>query len=196
MSIEKVKERIIESAKAKAEQIVSEEEKRLEPLMQSFLENARSEFKTNVDKSFLEIDRELKRKVEFETLGIERAILLEKTKILDSLFDSVLNRLLNVHSDKYYDFLCNLIKRDAINDGCEIFMNEKDFNRFSKKLSEFVKKEFGKSITIAGTFANIKGGCIIKGKEVEFDDSFETIVQEIRDSSEIRISQSLFKVNK
>jgi len=193
MSIEKVQERIVENANLKASLVIKNEEDKLNNLMQAFLKEIQRDFKQKKAKLFEEVDKEFKRKAEIETLGLERAVLVKKTELLDEFFNAVMDKLLNMKDEDYYSLLCKLIEQNVIKDGCEVLLNERDYLRFAKKLSNFLDKSYGKNVKLSERNINIKGGCIIIGKEVQFDNSFESIVKELRESSEVEINKSLFK---
>lgn len=193
MSIEKVQEKIIENANSKASQIIKEEETKLNNLMQAFLEISRLEFEQKKTKSFEEVDKEFKRRSEIEALNLETAVLVEKTRLLDKFFSTVMDVLLNMSDEDYYNFLVGLIEKNVIKDSCEILLNEKDHSRFGKKMSNFLAKTYGKNVRLSEKNINIKGGCVVIGKEVQFDNSFESILKEVRENSEVEINKSLFK---
>ncbi len=60
-----------------------------------------------------------------------------------------------------------------------------------------MKKELGESreSVISEQTVDIKGGCIIKGEEVEINDSIEVILEDLKEKYEIEISKELFKEN-
>ncbi len=193
MSIEKVQERIITIAKEKASQLIAEEEKKISLDREVFLEGVRREFINIKEKRLAELEMEFKRKVDKEHLKTDREILFTKTAILNDVFENALNTLVSISADVYLNFLKKLLLRDVIKEGCEIFLNKNDYERVCKELMRFVESKFGKNVSLNKTTVDIKGGCIIKGKEVEFDDSIESIVTDLRDKLEVELSKELFE---
>ncbi|MGB9694752.1 MAG: V-type ATP synthase subunit E [Caldisericaceae bacterium] len=193
MSIEKVQERIIKNANLKASESIKNEEERLNKLMNIFLDDSRLDFEQRKARMFEEIDRQFKRKEETESVGLERAILVEKTRLIDVFFEALLDDLVNMNDEDYYSFLCSLVEKSSIKDSFEVRLNERDLLRFGKKMSSFLSKHYREAGKLSDKGADIKGGCIVVGNEVELDYSFESIITELRENYEVGLNESLFK---
>ncbi len=194
MSIDKVKEKILLKAEKEAEEILSRAKAEIEKEKNIFLEEKRKEFDERFEKAVRKIENELKRKIDQEKLLADRKILEVKRKFIDDVFERVMEKLTSMKKDDYLKFLENLIVKDAPVGESEIILNEKDKKLFSKSLIERINKKIGKErkVKLSNKIAEIKGGCIIRGNEVEIDDSFETLVNDERERSEIETAKQLF----
>jgi len=179
MSLNKVHARIIEKANLETYKIIEEVKADIDKEIENFRKDQELKFEEAKKKVFIDLGNTLKMKLDVERINLERADLIEKREILDALFRKVEEELLSINSDKYLKFLSSLLKRDIPAGKSTIFLNKNDLEAYGKKLSNFLKKELGKSreSVISEQNVDIKGGCITKGEEVEINDSIEVILK-------------------
>jgi len=197
MSLDRVQARIIEKANLEASKIIEETKAEIYKEIENFRKEQELKFEEAKKKVFIDLGNTLKMKLDVERINLERADLIEKREILDALFRKVEEELLSINSDQYFRFLSSLLKRDIPAGKSTIFLNKKDSETYGKKLSNLLKKELGESkgSVISEQTVDIKGGCIIKGEEVEINDSIEVILEDLKEKYEIEISKELFKEN-
>jgi len=197
MSLDKVHARIMEKANLEASKIIEEVKAEIYKEIENFRKEQELKFEEAKKKVFIDLRNRFKMKLDVERINLERADLIEKREILDALFRKVEEELLSINSDQYFKFLSSLLKRDIPAGKSTIFLNKKDLEVYGKKLSNFLKKELSKSreSVISEQNVDIKGGCIIKGEEVEINDSIEVILEDLKEKYEIEISKELFKEN-
>jgi vacuolar-type H+-ATPase subunit E/Vma4 len=197
MSLDKVHARIIEKANLETSKIIEEVKADIDKEIENFRKEQELKFEEAKKKVFINLGNQLKMKLDVERINLERADLIEKREILDALFRKVEEELLSINSDQYFKFLSSLLKRDIPAGKSTIFLNKKDLEAYGKKLSNFLKKELSKSreSVISEQNVDIKGSCIIKGEEVEINDSIEVILEDLKKKYEIEISKELFKEN-
>lgn len=197
MSLDKVHARIMEKANLEASKIIEEVKADIDKEIENFRKEQELKFEEAKKKVFINLGNQLKMKLDVERINLERADLIEKREILDALFRKVEEELLSINSDQSFKFLSSLLKRDIPAGKSTIFLNKKDLEAYGKKLSNFLKKELSKSreSVISEQNVDIKGSCIIKGEEVEINDSIEVILEDLKKKYEIEISKELFKEN-
>ena len=197
MSLDKVHARIMEKANLEASKIIEEVKAEIYKEIENFRKDQELKFEEAKKKVFIDLGNRFKMKLDVERINLERADLIEKREILDALFRKVEEELLSINSGQYFKFLLSLLKRDIPAGKSTIFLNKKDLEAYGKKLSNFLKKELGKNreSVISEQNVDIKGSCIIKGEEVEINDSIEVILEDLKEKYEIEISKELFKEN-
>ncbi len=194
MSIEKIKDKILSKAKEEADVYLSEERKKIENERKMFVEQKNAEIENETKKTLLKMDNDKKRKIGRESMRVEREILARKRALIDELFTIVEGKFVLLDKKLYKEFLINLIVNDAPIGNAEIMVNENDSVLFDKKLVSEINKKLGdgKNISLSDKTANIKGGCIIKGNELEIDDSIETLLKDEREREEMSLAKELF----
>ncbi len=198
MSIEKVKERIIEKAQAEAKEFLLKEKEEIEKEKKLYRESLKEEFDRKLKTELGKIENEVKRKIDQKKLELDRAVLSKKRVMLDELFALAMEKFLSIDSAKYAEFLEKLILKDAPVGDSLIIVNEKDKKIVNDKFIAKLNKKLGKGrkVALSDETAQIKGGCIIKSNDVEIDDSIETLLSDERDSNEMEIAKSLFGEDK
>ncbi len=194
MSIEKVKEKILSTAEKEAEDYLSRIKEEIDSERKAFIEKKEAEFKEKFEKALHRIEEEKRKKLDSEKLLFERKTLSVKRKFIDEVFSLALEKISSLDKEKYQKFLTALVVKDAPKGKSELVLNERDKKTFGKKVVSEAKKHLGKDreIILSGKTANIKGGCIIRGNEIEIDDSLETLISDEREKSEIEIAKKLF----
>ncbi len=198
MSIEKVKERIVEKAQFEAKEFLLKEKKKIEKEKELYRESLKEEFNERLKVELGKIENDVKRKIDQKKLELDRAVLSKKRAILDEIFSLALKKFLSIDSANYAEFLEKLILNDAPLGESFIVVNKKDKKIINEKFIAKLNKKLGKGrkVSLSDETAEIKGGCIIKSKDVEIDVSIETLLADERDSSEMEIAKSLFGADK
>ncbi|MBP8613032.1 MAG: hypothetical protein KBI30_03450 [Candidatus Atribacteria bacterium] len=191
MSIDIVREKIISSAKSKAEEMKKKAQEEIDAELKKFEQTLEYEFNEKLAEKRKEIDEEIKREKSVELLKLDREKLFKKKEIMDKFF-SLLFEEIKKDEKKYLAFMLSLIKRDAVQNSI-IFLNEEDYKNIGDKVKDFISKQLkNKNIALADTFADINGGCIIKTTDFEIDDSVESIINDFKEAKEIEIAGELF----
>ncbi len=194
MSIEDIKKRILDKAESEANLIVNKARERIKEEKNTFENEQKAIFSERAQKEIEKIRSDLKKRIDQEKLKESRAILKKKNELLEGLFSEVIEKIASLPKKQYKKFLVDLIMRDAPKGKSVLFLNKKDMGLFTEKVISEINKSLGKEreITLGTHTVDIKGGFMLKGEEVEIDDSLETIVKDVKEKEEIRISKELF----
>lgn len=191
MSIERIKDLIIDSAKKKADEIIEATKKDLEKELNEFKDSLNEEYKVRLEKSKKEVDEEVSRIKAVEISKIEKERLLKKKKILDEFFEKLKSTLIE-DEKSYLNFLLSLLRRDLV-DGATISLNSNDLKKYKKELEKFVVHELKlKDVKISNEPIDIFGGVVIRTSIFEVDDSIDAIVNAFREEKEIEIAKEIF----
>ncbi len=195
MGIEKLEERIVKKSQREATLFLEKEKRKIKQELEQFEKQKNEEFEADFQKFLVNLENEKQRKIDQATLDMERKLLEEKRNILDNLFLQVEDQIVSLDEDSYIRFLESLIIKDAPSGKSILFVNKRDHKLFDKRIIDEMNKKLGKnkSIGLSPEIINIKGGCIIKGSEVEIDDSIHSLVQELREKMEIDIAKKVFE---
>ncbi len=194
MSIEKVKEKILSKAEKEAKEILTRAKAELDKEKALFLQEKSEEFERRFEKAVRDIENEIKRRIDQEKVLADRKVLAVKRKFIEETFTLVAEKLGSMKKRDYLKFLENLIIRDAPMGESELILNERDRKLIDGKLLEKINKKLGKNrqVKLSEKTVEIRGGCLMRGNEIEIDDSFETLINDERERSEIEIVKKLF----
>ncbi|MEA3313618.1 MAG: hypothetical protein U9Q18_04500 [Caldisericota bacterium] len=196
MSIEKLKKRIEDKAIEETKLLLDDEKKRNLEEFKKFAESKEKEFSIRLGKLLSDMESETKKRIAQETRKLDRILLEEKRTLLGALFLQVENQISSIKKDLYLNLIKKLILRDAPLGESILLVNKHDYEFIKKKFIDNINKELQKSkrnIKLSKKTINIKGGCILKGSEIEVDDSISSLVRELREEEEIVAAKELFK---
>jgi vacuolar-type H+-ATPase subunit E/Vma4 len=198
MSIERVKERILSKSKREAEAFLSSEKEKIEKEKEHFANQKKAEFEEKLKNALSKIENERNRELDQKELELDRKILSKKRAMIDELFEIALHKLSTLDKNKYKKFIESLILKDAPKGKSLIMVNKEDLSLFDDNFILNLNKKIGKGreISLSSETVSIKGGCIIRGNEVEIDDSIESLIADERESKEMSIAKSLFGEDK
>jgi len=194
MSVESIKKRILDKAKSEATLIVGKASERIKEEKKSFENEQKTIFEKKLEKEVEKVRNELKKRIDQEELKRDRAILKRKNELLEELFSEVIDKITSLPEKEYKKFLIDMIIKDAPKGQSVLFLNKNDIRFFTEEAISSINHKLGKGreIVLSNQPVDIKGGFILKGEGVEIDDTLETIIKDVKEKEEIRISRELF----
>jgi V/A-type H+-transporting ATPase subunit E len=197
MTIKDIKEKIITDAKIQANNIISQAEDKAKEIIKKGEKEA-----DNIKKIVLNRNKQegllKKSKILTEAnLKAKKTILSEKQNIIEDVFNSVLENVLNLNDKDYHKFIKKLIL-DNIEKGDEtIFIGTSNKSKISKEFIKDINEELkinGKKgeLKLSSAYLSIKGGIIIGFGNVQKNVSLELLIKKVREESEMQISKILF----
>lgn len=119
---------------------------------------------------------------------MKNSILEKKQELLDGFYTKVLKKMTELSNDNYLQFLVSLLEKlPKVNDGQVLC---------SGKNKDIVKKALSKSkqsYKLSNEIINNAGGFILKAKDIEIDNTLETIVKKLQEDTVIEVGKILFE---
>ena len=187
-------EKILNRIKADSDVTIKQIENDANNTCSQILADAKSEAKKSADAIIekanakaLQINSSSKSRAELEK---RNALLKKRRQEIDITFGKILDYMLSLDSQSYFELIYKLCAKLSTHSG-EIIFNNKDYRRlpsdFTKKLSEM-----GINVRIGNVHADICGGFILKHGDVEENMDFSALLSEKRDEIEDLINRELF----
>lgn len=196
--IESILSHIISDAEEEKQKILAEAKNKAKEIIDAANRKA-DEIKKDLHERACEKAEDYKRrKISMAELDFKKEILTAKQKFINDAFDNALLFLKNMDRVKYIQYLRNSII-EAVDKGDEqIIVNSNDKNiislEFLKDINVFLNSRgINANVTLSNETADISGGFIIKSDDVEIDNSFDTLIQNLREDLEMQVAQILFK---
>ena len=123
-------------------------------------------------------------------LEIRNMLLLRRRQEIDLTFNNLLNYLLNLDAESYFNIIFKLTTK-LINKEGVMFFNQKDLDRLPKNFQSVLNENDIKA-EISNKPADISGGFILKCGDIEENMSFSALLTEKRDKLEDFINRQLF----
>lgn len=180
MSIERIRNYIIENAKKEAEQIIKTAEEQfrnetesarlsLGKKYQEMLQADEKHFRENM-KRFL---GKLKSDCKMELLEV-------KNKVIDSVLDRAISRIQSLPDDKYLALIGKWMVKVPDNLEGELFVSAADLKRIPSNFIDDLNRNRKAKVCLSKNAVDVKGGFILKTRNYEIDYSLDTVVKNLR----------------
>ncbi|MFH1313269.1 MAG: V-type ATP synthase subunit E family protein [Candidatus Eisenbacteria bacterium] len=193
----KLRQKITGDAEAEANKIIEEgtaEAKAILDAAQDEADKIASDFKVKAEAEAKEFVR---RQVSLRELEARKAVLTEKRKVIDRVFDEVLDKLIRRDRDGGYALTRDLmLKAIAVGDE-EIIVSPEDKGSISGSFLNGLNKELTTTgrrgeVTLSEETRNFKGGFVLRRGRAESNSTFETLLSMLRDDVETEVAKILF----
>jgi vacuolar-type H+-ATPase subunit E/Vma4 len=195
--VTKLKQKIIGDAEAEARRIVEEGTTQAK----SILDEARAEadkiasdYRTRAE---AEAKEHVRRQVSLRELEARKALLAEKGKVIDQVFDQVLDELSRRDREGGYALTKDLLLKAIEVGDEEIIMSPEDRKAIGRSFLTDLNSELAKAgkrdeVTMSEETRSIRGGFTLRRGRAETNSTFETLLTMLRDDVETEVAGLLF----
>ena len=186
----KVVDKIIEDAKASAQELLDKAQKKAEEILAQAKEEQKALRKAIRAQAKEAGEMEFERLLSAERINSKKDILAKKREILDNLFSEVMEELL---SDKktYKRWLVDVIAASGVKEG-EIIPAKGD-KVITKAFVDSVNKKAKSVLKLSNTKGNFRGGVVIRSGTMEVNATLELALEIAREELEPEIAKMLWK---
>ena len=212
--LEKIIERILSDARAKANEYTTACEEEIKAMKQGALDeilNMEIFYMSQSERQSAELFSRAQSSWSLEANDI---ILSQKNALVDEAFEVAKRKILSLGDKEYVDLISGArayalkereeVRRRNTENGVEnddvipeAIFNESDNKKRAKQILQSVKKSVpeGTPIVLSKELAEIDGGFILKCGEMEINCSLSTILSEVRKVCEAKVIKALFQNN-
>jgi len=197
-NLENLVAKIIEDAKIKAE-VILKEAKDNETLM---IENKTKEADIvklqMIEKTKIEATMVSKRIISNSQLTVRNEKLVAKQKMIDKVFSTALQNLLQISDQQYWELIKKYLLSMPIVGNEEIILPGK----YKSTISDNYLSDINEALKTSGKMGelklssderDIKSGFVVLNNGIEVNNTFESLVNSLRDELEPEIVNTLFK---
>lgn len=181
--LESLTQRIIEDAKAKADSIMAEADRKSKALMNSKIKEAQEKSEKLLEKAKSEAVMAKDRVVSSAELKVRDEKLSAKQEILDKVFGMAKEKLEELDDSKYGDLLDKTLKNIVIKGNAKLVVPAS-----RKAAAEKISQNLAVTVD-----ENMLQGFMIKDEDIVYNYTFESLVDEAREQMEGDIALELFK---
>mgnify|MGYP000844622066 CR=1 FL=1 len=180
------KRTILEDAKSRAQDIAAKSDQKAEEIKQAMLER------------YKRIGEEEKRKIlSISQLELRKALLTEKQSMISDVFEKAEEKLKDLSVQEYQKLISNMLMEAAITGDEEIIIAESDRDKITPSLVSMVNQTLqaaGKNgnLKLSDKSRNMIGGFVLRSKDLEVNNTFDSLVKQEREELETKIAKILF----
>ena len=193
-NIKNLTSKIIEDAKDEKEVILSEAEKEKNKILNKKQEEAREAEKVIIEKAEIEAISRKERIISSAKLEARNEKLKAKQEVISEIFEKSIENLCNISAEEFKEFVRLAILNGNIWGEQKIILNAAGKKIIdSKFLSEINEERKSKAIvTLSEETRNIKGGFILEKDGIEINNTFEALVNSLKDDLNREVASVLF----
>jgi V/A-type H+/Na+-transporting ATPase subunit E len=186
--------KIINDAEDKKEVILSEAETEGKKIIQNKIEEAKAADKIIVEKAEIEAVSRKERIISNANLKARNEKLKAKQEVISEIFQSSIEALCKISEDDFKKFVKTSILNSNITGNQKIILN----NEGKKIISEAELLEINKelkskaSVVLSKETGNFKGGFILEKDGIEINNTFEALVDSLKDDLSQEVARELF----
>ncbi|MCL6583290.1 MAG: V-type ATP synthase subunit E [bacterium] len=194
MSLEKIRQKILEEAEGEAGRIIKEAEERAAALRQEAEKIAKARFEEEIENEKKTLALEEERIISEYRATTSAEVLRLKNQLIDEVFDRAIERILKLEDKKYLEIIAHYLSKNLCPGVDTLIISQRDQQRISRQWIESMLKKMQKNdlkIKIV-TSPEIEGGFILRGEKAEIDCSLRQIIADKKEELTPAISRVLF----
>lgn len=177
---------IINDAKVKEKELIAKKKEEAEKLAKSIIEKANLEGKNLFDRAISKSE-----------LKVRNEKLVAKQQIIDRAFDEAIKELNNMSSEDYLNYIRNNLKSIKLQGHEEIIVSENDKDKIGEEFIKELNRTIAKDVEAANIILSKKtrqmnGGFILARSGIEFNYSYDALVNSLRYEIENEVAMMLF----
>ena len=193
-NIKNLTSKIIEDAEDKKETILSDAEKEKNKILSKKQEEARKTEKAIIEKAEIEAISRKERIISSAKLEARNEKLKAKQEVISEIFEISIKNLCNISEKEFKEFVRLSILNSNITGEQNIILNSNGKKIIDKSLLSEINEELGAkaSVILSKETRNFKGGFILEKDGIEINNTFEALVNSLKDDLSIDIASMLF----
>jgi V/A-type H+-transporting ATPase subunit E len=194
---QRLRQKIIGDAEAEAGRILKEGADEAKAVLDRAREEAgsiTSDFKARAQ---AEAKEYVRRQVSLRELEARKAVLTEKGKMIDQVFEEALDELRRRDRETGHSLTRDLLLKAVEVGDEEIMVSPEDREAISSAFLKALNKELTATgrrgeVTLSEETRNIRGGFVLRRGRAEINATFETLLLMLRDDVETEVAELLF----
>ena len=196
-NISNLTSKIIKDAEVRKDDILAKAESEKASIIEKKNKEAKVLEAEMIEKAKLEAKTRKERVISGAELKARNEKLKAKQVIIEDVFNRSIDELCKLNDSKYKSFIKESILAIDIDGDEKLVLNEKGKNIVDNDLLNEINKELtvkGKKglLTISTEVGNFKGGFILEKDGIEINNTFEALVNSLRDELEFEVANELF----
>lgn len=193
-NINNLTSKILKDAEDRKEDILSEAEQEKNKILNKKQEEASIAEKSILEKAEREAASNKERIISSAQLQARNEKLQAKQEIISEIFEASIEALCNISKDDFKEFIKTSILNSNIEGNQKLILNDSGKKIVDETVVAEINKELGSkaSVTLSEEIRNFKGGFILEKEGIEINNTFEALVNSLRDDLSLEVAKVLF----
>ena len=190
--IEKITQRIASDAQAEIDRILGDARDEAARITANYRAQADAEAQELADKNERAAAEQEERLISAAQMKASRLQLAAKQEMVEKAYIQALDKLCAMPKEQYVDVLAKLLVEASSNGKEEAVFSKEDREQVGKAAVEKANQISGKQLRLSEETQPIRGGFILKDKNVEVNCTFETLVRLQKAETAGAVAKTLF----
>ena len=190
--IEKITQRIASDAQAEVDRILGDAREEAARISANYRAQADAEAQELADKNERAAAEQEERLISAAQMKASRFLLAAKQEMVEKAYIQALDKLCAMPKEQYVDVLAKLLVEASSNGKEEAVFSKEDREQVGKAAVEKANQISGKQLRLSEETQPIRGGFILKDKNVEVNCTFETLVRLQKAETAGAVAKTLF----
>ena len=190
--IERITGRIRDDAQAEADRRLDAARASADKILADYRARAESESKALTEKNDKNAAAREERLISMANMDARKAILAARQDMLERAYVRALDILCSMPREESVKALADLIAQAASTGHEEVIFNAKDQKEIGEQAVGAANQKTGMNLILSQDTANIRGGFILRDKNIEVNGSFETLVRLQKNQTAGEVAKLLF----
>ena len=191
MSIERIRNYIIENAQKEAVQLIKTAEEQFRNETGSARLSLGKEYQEMLLTDEKRLKGDMKRSLGKFKSDCKMELLEVKNKVIDSVLERAISRIQSLPDNDYLSLMRRWLTNIPDHIEGQLLVNARDLKRINNAFIDDINKSRKARISLNTTAIDIKGGFIVKTKHYEIDYALDTIVKNLRTTLIPKLSDML-----
>ncbi len=180
MSIERIRNYIIENAQKEAEQIIKTAEKQFRNETESAKLSIEKKYQEMLQSGEKRLMEDMKRFLGRLKSDCKMELLAVKNRIIDDVLDHAISRIQSLPDKDYLTLMGKWLAKVPDNLEGELFVSAADLKRIPGNFIDDLNRSRKAKVCLSKNAVDVKGGFILKTRNYEIDYSLDTVVKNLR----------------
>lgn len=193
-NISNLTSKILKDAEDQKTSILNEANEERNKIIAKKEEEAFSEEKVILERAERDAASRKERIISGAELSSRNAKLAAKQKVINSVFENSVEALCNLSSEELKVFVTNSILHSGVEGNQNLILNEAGAKIITTEVIDEINSKLNSkaTITLSDEKRNFKGGFILEKDGIEINNTFEALVDSIKDELSLEVAQVLF----
>ena len=180
MSIERIRNYIIENARKEAEQIIKTAVEQFRNETESARLSLEKKYQEMLQSDEKRLREDMKRLLGKFKSDCKMELLEVKNKVIDSVLESAISRIQSLPDDEYLALIGKWLAKATDNLEGELFVSVADLKRIPSNFIDDLNRSRKAKVCLSKIAVDVKGGFILKTRNYEIDYTLDTVVKNLR----------------
>jgi len=180
MSIERIRNYIIENARKEAEQIIKTAVEQFRNETESARLSLEKKYQEMLQSDEKRLREDMKRFLGKFKSDCKMELLEVKNKVIDGVLGYAINRVQSLSDDEYLAFIGQWLAKAPDNLEGELFVSVADLKRIPSNFIDDLNRNRKAKVCLSKNAVDVKGGFILKTRNYEIDYTLDTVVKNLR----------------